>query len=423
MILTSRGYSAAGPREARALRSGSAADVREALLAARERTLALADAVLSAVGCAYPGVAYAPELNPPLWELGHVAWFQEWWVARNRQRAAGARCDPDHAREPSLLPRADAWYDSSRVAHRTRWTLPLPDADATREYLSATLAQTLQVLDALPASPGDDDLYFFRLVALHEMMHAEAATYMAQNLGIALGDSAPAPWACEPAVELELPAQRRRVGSEPDGFAFDNELSAHEVEVGAIAIDHRPVSWARFLPFVEAGGYGQAHWWSDAGRDWLGRHDVRHPRVLRRAGSGWQQRLGDRWQPLDPRQAAVHLTAFEAEAWCRWAGRRLPTEAEWECAALTLPGFTWGQVWEWTASAFEPYAGFAPHPYRDYSAPWFGTRRVLRGACPATAAALAHARYRNFFEPQRSDVFAGFRSCADQAGGATRRGD
>jgi EgtB-related family protein len=179
-----------------------------------------------------------------------------------------------------------------------------------------------------------------------------------------------------------------------------------------MTIDAQPVSWARYLPFVEAGGYEQREWWSDAGREWLAHQSARQPARLQLTASGWQQRRGGRWRPLDPLHAAVHLTEHEAQAWCRWAGRRLPTEAEWECATLTLPGFCWGQVWEWTASAFEPYAGFAPHPYRDYSAPWFGSRRVLRGACQATSPALAHARYRNFFEPQRNDIFAGFRSAA-----------
>lgn len=383
--------------------------VRAALLEARRRTLLLAEDVRDGLGAAYPRIAYAPELNPPLWELGHVAWFQEWWIARNRERALGVACDPAHERAPSLLPRSDDWYDSSRVAHRTRWELPLPDTQGTRDYLDRTLSQTLELLDGLPADADDDALYFFRLTALHEEMHAEAAVYMAENLGIAVRTGPPVQ-AQAAVVELEVPARRFRLGSDGAGFAFDNELHSHDVALQAFRIDAQPVSWVRFLPFVEAGGYERREWWTDAGWDWLARQAARQPARLRPSGSGWEQRRGDRWGPFDPLQTAAHLTAHEADAWCRWAGRRLPSEAQWECAALTLPRFSWGQAWEWTSSSFEPYPGFAPHPYRDYSAPWFGSRRVLRGACPATAPALAHPRYRNFFEPHRNDVFAGFRS-------------
>ena len=116
---------------------------------------------------------------------------------------------------------------------------------------------------------------------------------------------------------------------------------------------------------------------------------------------------------LDAREAASHLTLHEAEAWCRWAGRRLPTEAEWECAACSAPdAFRWGDVWEWTGSQFEPFPGFEPHPYRDYSAPWFDGRPVLRGASHCTQPRMRHPRYRNFFTAARNDVPAGFRSCA-----------
>jgi EgtB-related family protein len=161
---------------------------------------------------------------------------------------------------------------------------------------------------------------------------------------------------------------------------------------------------------MEAGGYEQPQWWSEAGWAWRSAQEREGPRYLRRSDThGWERQRWGQWLPLDLNEAARHLSAFEAEAWCLWAGRRLPSEAEWEIAAHTAPGFSWGSVWEWTATPFGPFPGFAPHPYVDYSVPWFDGRPVLKGASCATVPRMRHAKYRNYFERHRSDIMAGFR--------------
>lgn len=395
---------------AQAARQGSPRELAQALRATRADTLA----TFAAYERALPAlrVPQAPGLNPPLWELGHIGWFQSHWIGRNPQRERGCRADPDVPRRPPARTGADAWYDSSRVPHDRRWELPLPGAEATRADLALQLEETLGLLQSAPGN--DEALYFFRLALLHEDMHHEAALYMARALGIAIDDQrwTPRPLPA-PGAPLAIDAQRWRLGSAADrGFAFDNECPGHDVALAPFEIDAQAVRWAEFLPFVEAGGYEQPQWWTSAGARWRSAQPQAMPRYLRRGADGWEQWLGGTWRPLDPSQAANHLTFHEAQAWCRWAGRRLPTEAQWECAACTSgPHMRWGDVWEWTASAFAPFAGFEPHPYRDYSAPWFDGRPVLKGASHFTQPRMRHPKYRNFFTAERSDVPAGFRTC------------
>lgn len=424
------------PAPAQEARCGDATTLARALQASRRDTLA----TFAAYEAALPDLAVPlrAELNPPLWELGHVGWFQEYWIGRNRMRAEGHRADADAPRHPPRRDGADALYHSSHVPHDSRWSLPLPDARATRADLAAQLAQSLQLLESLArtgaADPAaaDDALYFHRLSLLHEDMHHEAALYMAQGLGIPIDDARwqPRPLP-EPVDEIAFDAATWTLGAgladgavcPPEeqgrasrGFVFDNEAGRFDVPTPAFRIDAQVVRWAEFLPFVDGGGYDDARLWSTAGWAWRQSQAASCPRYLRRSaglGAGWERWRHGHWSPLDLREAACHLTGHEAEAWCRWAGRRLPTEAEWERAALTRPlAFAWGEVWEWTGSPFRPFDGFTPHPYRDYSAPWFDGRPVLRGASFMTQPRMRHPRYRNFFQAHRNDVPAGFRSCA-----------
>lgn len=388
-----------------------------ALMDARNHTLYLLSHYEQALGASQFKVPLRPELNPPLWELGHIGWFQEWWLGRNLQRDLGRRGDSLATRLASIEPQADRWWDSGQVAHDSRWGLDLPDLAHIKTYLLNTLESTLELLEK--ATDEDQALYFYRLALFHEDMHGEALIYMGQTLGLPLGLSMPGPGPVrEP---LLVPATRWQLGSGEGGFTFDNERQAHEVQVPEFEIDAQVVSWAQFVEFVDDGGYDRPELWQPPGWQWLqgkaaseGRRGPRYVEQIGVAsGAVMQTRFGKSMRMLAG-QPAMHLSWWEADAWCRWAGRRLPAEVEWEVAAhqAARRGFRWGDVWEWTGTTFHAYPGFVADPYRDYSAPWFGTHKVLRGASFATRARMKNPKYRNYFLPHRDDIFAGFRSCA-----------
>ena len=379
-------------------------------------------------------VPYMRIVNPPVWELGHVAWFQEHWVLRH---VLG---------RPPIHDGADALWNSAIIPHATRWTAALPSRGATLEYLDLVRDR---VLEAISARGVDAKLRYFVLLSIfHEDMHGEAFVYTRQSRGWPaprlpgpVREHAAGPWPGDVAIA----GGSYRVGADRDpapDFVFDNEKWAHDVELAPVRIARAPVTQGEFAAFVDARGYETRALWSDAGWAWRAEAGAVHPIWWRRGDDErWERRVFDRWLRIDtqPHRPMLHVNAHEAEAWCRWAGRRLPSEAEWEIAARGAPiagnlglvvGDTvdvgafgaadsrWGcrqmigNVWEWTATTFGPYPGFVRDPYQEYSEPWFGDHRVLRGGCFVTQPRLLRPTWRNFYMPDRRDVWAGFRTCA-----------
>jgi ergothioneine biosynthesis protein EgtB len=383
-------------------RKSTPGELDRALVDAHERTWA----ILVDLEPGQWRVPYHPGINPPLWEYGHVAWFTEWWVLRD-----GYWNERDElvTRRGSLLAGTDRWFDSGRVAHDTRWTLDLPPLAEIRDYAREVLDGVRTKL----AASDPRDLEAFRLALFHEDMHGEALTYMRQTLDYALPFPDRIPSSMADPQDVELPGGPFALGSARDGaFVFDNEKWAHEVALAPVRIARRCVTNAAYAAFVDAGGYRDMQWWSDEGRAWLADERIAHPRRWRTGHDGWEHRWFARWAPLPAAEPVCHVNAFEAEAYCRWARRRLPTEAEWEHAA-SLGVIEWGgSVWEWMADAFAPYPGFSADRYRDYSQPWFHTHRNVRGGSFVTRPRMHHPRYRNFYLPHRNDIFVGFRTCA-----------
>ena len=428
-----------------ALSIPDAAALRRMLLDARSRTLGYAHD-LSGEQLLGPQLRI---VNPPLWEIGHVGWFQEYWCLRRPPAAAAPQ-----------ISGADGLYDSAIVPHAERWGLPLPDFDATLRYLARVLERVLERIEREGAT--DHLRYFAQLAAFHEEMHCEAFTYTRQTLGYRPPrlDAPPSgdAWAGAWPGDVEIPGGEFMLGAAAGGgeFVFDNEKWSHPVAVAPFCIARAAVTNAEFVAFVEEGGYRRREFWNDAGWGWREGVQAAAPVYWERQGAGWAQRVFDAHRALPPHAPVIHVNWFEAEAYCRWARRRLPTESEWEYAAAAAPDaaakrhYPWGSavpasqhanlyavgnacadvaafaqgdsgwrcrqmfgnVWEWTADWFKPYPGFVRDPYREYSEPWFGDHKVLRGGCFATRAGLLRNTWRNFYTPDRRDVFAGFRTCA-----------
>ncbi|MGH7278860.1 MAG: selenoneine synthase SenA [Candidatus Rokuibacteriota bacterium] len=391
-------------------------------------------------------------LEPPIWEIGHVGWFQEWWILRHLDAV------------PSLLSGSDGIYDSFNVPYTGRWEHRYPSQSATLDYIAEVLRRSVGRLE--PRAPTAVEAYFYTLAAQHEDMHAENLTLIRQTLGyglprLTLFDSVAASPAADVSYtprDVAIPGGRFMLGAFPDEpFVFDNEKWAHPVDVPPFRIAAAPVTNAQFQAFVDDGGYRRREVWGRRGWEWRRREGAAHPLFWTRGGDGrWYERRFGVVSPLPPWHPVVHVNWYEAEAWCRWAGRRLPTEAEWEMTATLDPDrgrkrrFPWGDaapaseranldyraggtidvralpegdsalgcrqmignVWEWVQDTFQPYPGFICDPYKEYSEPYFGQKKVLKGGCWATRSRLIRSTWRNFYKRHRRNVFAGFRTAA-----------
>jgi len=419
-------------------------ELRVMLDSARARLLSL----VSDLSDAQLEVPSLPIVNPFRWELGHVAFFYD---ANILAAYHGAEL---------RMAGGNELFNSFVVDHDERWRLPLGSRTEILDYMSAVHADVLARLSSGQASPVLTYLHF--LAILHEDMHCEAFTVMRQTLGYAaprVADERPEQLGIEDCEgDAEIPGGLWQLGSErSEPFVFDNEKWAHPVDVAPFRISRTQVTNAEFAEFVDAGGYNRSDHWGYQGWLWRGRVGLEHPLYWRRDSSGWAHNKFGHLAPLEPTHAVCNVSWYEALAYCSWAGRRLPTEAEWDMAAAGHPNggpkrrFPWGDsagdttmanldglrggpvdarafpagdsafgcrqmlgnTWEWTSTPHYPLPGYiVDKPYAEYSAPWFGYPKILRGAGWATSSRIARNGYRNFFTPDRTDVMAGFRTCA-----------
>ena len=371
-------------------------------------------------------------VNPLLWEIGHASYFQEFWVLRRND-------------EDSLIPNADKIYDSIHIPHEARWDLPLLSRTKIYQYLQDVRDKVLEILESSRIT--EEDIFHIVYSIFHEDMHTEAFTYTRQTLGLShpfnkknnsnFDDDNNTEY-----EDVEIKGGEYLLGgSKSTPFLFDNEKWKHPVNLKTFSISSTSITQKEFLEFVENEGYSNPEFWTDAGWKWRSKKNAEHPVYWKKDEYGnWNKRVFDQWRPLELDHPVIHINWYEADAYCNWVGRRLPSEAEWEMASSgtknSSSNLDWrngntipvnalqdsenkfgcrqmqGNVWEWTATDFHPYPGFTPDPYDEYSRPLFYQTKVLRGGCWATRSRLIRNTYRNYYTPDRRDVFAGFRTCA-----------
>ncbi len=394
---------------------------------------------------------HSPLMSPLVWDLAHVGNYEELWLLRE---AAGVE---------AMRPEIDSIYDAFEHPRATRPTLPLLRPDEAGDYLGLVRRKVLDQLDALrlAGDPLLDGGFVFGMVLQHEHQHDEtmlATHQLRHGEPVLAGDPVAAPPALLSSAEVLVPAGPFTLGTSDDPWAYDNERPAHTVDVPAFLIDAVPVSNAAYRAFVEAGGYDDQRWWHPTGWRWRCESGKRAPAFWLREGGSWLRRRFGRVEPVPDDEPVQHVCWYEADAYARWAGRRLPTEAEWEKAASWNPAtgskrrFPWGDaaptpevanlgqrhfrpapcgsypdgasphgalqmvgdVWEWTASEFTGYPGFRTFPYREYSEVFFDDGyKVLRGGSWASDPLAVRTTFRNWDFPIRRQIFAGFRTARD----------
>ena len=363
----------------------SKAAIAELLEEARRRTLALIepldDEQLNRV--------YSPLLSPLAWDLGHIANFEELWLVQT----IGER-EPLHGE-------LGRFYDAIESPRKVRGELPILRDEELRAYMADVRARTLDVLGDVDVSAGAEDRllregFVYEMLLAHELQHNET---MLQLLQLLDGYEAQLPLGTAPVdpdgpETIAVAAGSYEIGAGPRGFAYDNERPRHAVELESFAIDRTPVTNGTYLRFMEDTGAEPPMYWE-------------------RDGEGaWLEASRGRREPVAPDHPVLHVSWHEATALAKWAGKRLPTEFEWEAARDRLDSL--GQAWEWTSSDFLAYPGFEAFPYPEYSEVFFGDEyKVLRGSSWATHPRVARPSFRNWDLPQRRQIFAGVRLAED----------